>query len=273
MNIPRFSLTHKATVWILLILVLAVGLYNYLTISQREDPEFKISVALVITIWPGASAEKMERLVTQKIEEKVEEINTIEEITSTTRENLSVLFVRMVYDCDIDMAWQKLRNKLTEVRPDLPDNIIGPDVMDDFGDVTAMIYSLSSETAPPAELKKWAESLKTRIKRVQSVGKVELLANRKKLFTSKVRWTALRCIPFPHSSPARCWTCKTSTCPSGYVRTPMRNYRLEVTGSFHIEEQLANAVLDVSQETGAPLKVKMSSPSAGDTKNRRWISC
>ncbi len=256
MNVPRFSLTHKATVWILLALILAVGVYNYFTISQREDPEFKISLALVITIWPGASAEKMERLVTQKIEEKVEEINTVEEITSTTRENLSVIIVRMVYDCDIDMAWQKLRNKITEVRPDLPDNIIGPDVMDDFGDVTAMIYSLSSETAPPAELKQWAEALKTRIKRVQSVGKVELLGEREEAIYIEGPMDSFTMYPFSPLVASRVLDMQNVNMPSGYVRTPMRNYRLEVTGSFRIEEQLANAVLDVSKETGTPLKVK-----------------
>ena len=149
MNIPRFSITHQPVVWVVLFLVLAIGVHNYFTISQREDPEFKISVALIVTIWPGASAEKVERLVTEKLEDKFEEMTVTKEITSTTRESLSVIMVKVDYDCDVDMAWQKLRNKIGEVSDELPDNIIGPDVIDDFGDVTAMIYTLSSATALP----------------------------------------------------------------------------------------------------------------------------
>ncbi len=256
MSIPQFSLKHRPVVWMILLLFVAAGIYNYLTISQREDPEFKISVALVVTIWPGASAEKVESLVTKKLEEKFEEISSLDEITSTTRESLSIILVRVDYESDVDMAWQKLRNKIAEELPNLPDNIIGPDVIDDFGDVTAMIYSLSSDTVEPKELKKWAKILRTEIKKVEPVGKIELLGEHQEAIYLEGPLDSFTMYDFSPLRAAKFLDYQNVNMPAGYARTEDRKYRLDVSGSFKIDEQIANAVLDVSSKTGTPLKVK-----------------
>ncbi len=256
MNIPRFSITHQPVVWVVLFLVLAVGVHNYLTISQREDPEFKISVALIVTIWPGASAEKVERLVTEKLEDKFEEMTVTKEITSTTRESLSVIMIKVDYDCDVDMAWQKLRNKIAEVSDELPDNIIGPDVIDDFGDVTAMIYTLSSATAQPSELKQWAELLKSDLKKAPSCGKIELLGERQEAIYIEGPLESFSLYQFSPLTAAKILDYQNVNMMAGYARTPDRKYRMEVSGSFKLTEQLENAILDVSRKSGTPLKVK-----------------
>lgn len=256
MNIPKFSITHQPIIWILLILVLLAGMFNYFTISQREDPEFKISVALVVTIWPGASALKVENLVTKKLEEKFEELSDVEELTSTTREALSVIMVNVDYYSDVNMTWQKLRNKIEEVRAEMPDGIIGPDVIDDFGDVTAMIYSLSSKTAEPKELKYWAKQLRTELGKISTVGKIELLGEHEEAIFIEGPLESFSLYNFSPLTAAKILDYQNVNMPAGYVRTPTRNYRLKVSGSFKLTEQLENAVIDVSRKTGAPLKVK-----------------
>ncbi len=256
MNIPKFSLHHKPVIWILLALFVGIGIMNYFTISQREDPEFKISVALVITIWPGAGAEKVERLVTSKLEEKFAELSVVERLTSTTREMLSVIMVKVDYEADVDIAWQKLRNKIAEANPDLPSGIIGPDVMDDFGDVTAMIVSMSSESADPAELKFWAKELKTETRKVDSVGKVELIGEQQEAVYIEGPLESFTRYSFSPLVASKILDYQNVNMPAGYVRSDVRNYRLEVTGSFKLTEQIENAILDVSRKSGLPMKVK-----------------
>ncbi len=256
MNIARFSLEHRPVVWVVLILLVAVGVFNYFTISQREDPEFKINVALVVTIYPGASAEKVEKLVTEKLEEKFEEMSLLEELKSTTREALSVIMVKVDYEADVDIAWQKLRNKIEEVRADLPAGIMGPDVIDDFGDVTAMIYSLHSKSASPAELKRWAKKLRTALKKQPTVGKVELMGEQDEVIYIEGPLQSFTLYEFSPLTASKFLDYQNVNMPGGYARTKDRKYRLEVSGSFRIEEQLKNAVLDVSRKSGAPLKVQ-----------------
>jgi len=256
MNIPEFSIKHQPVVWIILLLCLAAGLVNYFTISQREDPEFKISVALVVTIWPGASAEKVEKLVTKKLEEKFEELSTVDELVSSTREALSVIMVNVDYNADVDITWQKLRNKIAEINDELPSGIIGPDVIDDFGDVTAMIYSLSSDTAKPSELKYWAKQLRTELGKINTVGKIELLGEHDEAIFIEGPLESFTLYNFSPLNAAKILDYQNVNIPAGYVRTATRNYRLEVSGSFELAQQLENAVIDVSRKTGAPLRVK-----------------
>ncbi len=256
MNIPRFALSRRTVVWVLVAILTAWGAFNYSTISRREDPEIKISIALVITIYPGASAEKVERLVTQKLEDEISSLGVLEEISSTTRENLSVIFVEVQYKSDVDMAWQKLRNRIEEVRPELPDGIIGPDVVDDFGDVTALIYSLSSTTASPAELESWADELELTLRSVEAVGTIKKLGTQKEVIYVEGPLDSFSTYAFSPLVAARILDAQNTNIPSGYVRTPDRNLRLESSGSFHTLRDLEEAILDVSTTSGHPLRVR-----------------
>ena len=67
MNLPRFALSHQAIVLTFVVLLLAVGLFNFTTMSRREDPEITIRDALVITVWPGASATRVEEAASSRM--------------------------------------------------------------------------------------------------------------------------------------------------------------------------------------------------------------
>src|SRR5262245_43922275 len=84
-NTARFFTETRHISWVLLFGTLAWGLYGYLAMPQRKDPDIPIRDALAICNWPGASAEKIEQLITRRMEEKIAESSKIERITSTTR--------------------------------------------------------------------------------------------------------------------------------------------------------------------------------------------
>jgi len=228
----------------------------YQRISRREDPEIKISIALVITIWPGKGAEEVERLVTRKLEDHVGQLASLEELRSTTRENISLLFVDIHYDADEQMEWQKLRNRLDEARADLPPGVIGPTVVDDFGDVTAMVWTLRSSTAAPRELKAWADKLKDRLKELPAVGKVNLLGEQHEVVYIAGPAESFALYGFSPLVAAKVLDYRNVNLPAGYVRTPERNGRLDATGTFDTVAAISDAVLDVSKQTGHALRVR-----------------
>ncbi len=256
MNIPRFSINNKTLVWLFLGVLMIWGIVNYTTISRREDPEIKISIALVITIYPGASADKVERLVTKKLEDSISEMGDLRELRSASSENLSIIFVKVQYDSDVDMAWQRLRNKIEEVRPDLPANVMGPDVMDDFGDVTGMIWALSSDTVEPRILKDIAEDLEADIRKVDSVGKIEVIGEREEAIYIEGSLSDFNGYGFSPLQVSQYLNYQNVNRPAGYVRTDQRNYRLDPTGSFEVLDNVKKAILDVSRQSGAPLRVE-----------------
>src|SRR5215510_9744321 len=91
MNLSRFSVENPHITWVLLIGTLIWGVYGYLHMPQRKDPDIPVKMALVETRWPGASAEKVEELVTKKIEKVLASNTKISKIESTSRSNVSVI--------------------------------------------------------------------------------------------------------------------------------------------------------------------------------------
>lgn len=256
MRLAAFSVRNRTLIAMTVLAVVAWGVLNYLDISRREDPEIKISLALVITIWPGKSAEDVERLVTRKLEEEIEKLSSLEQMKSITRENLSLILVDIDFNADTAIEWQRLRNRLEEAQKHLPPGVIGPRVMDDFGDVTAMIYALRSATAEPRELKYWADQLKARIRALPSVGKVNLLGEQQEVIYIEGPLDSFTTYGFSPLVAARILEAQNVNLPSGYLRTPDANLRLDTPGTVTWADQIREAVLDVASQSGAPLKVK-----------------
>src|SRR5713101_5493156 len=88
-NTARFFTENRHISWVLLIGTVLWGVYGYLMMPQRKDPDIPVKTAVALCPWPGASAEKIEQLVTRKIEEKMAENARIEKLESISRTSLS----------------------------------------------------------------------------------------------------------------------------------------------------------------------------------------
>jgi multidrug efflux pump subunit AcrB/outer membrane protein TolC len=256
MRLAGWSVNRPTLVWLLVAAITGWGVHNYLSMSRREDPEIKISIALVVTIWPGKGAEDVERLVTRKLEDRIEQMSSLEELRSTTRENVSLIFVDVRYDADEQLEWQKLRNRIEEARPELPAGVIGPTVIDDFGDVTAMVWALRSRTAEPRELKEWAERFKERLKTLPAVGKVNLVGDQQEVIYIEGPMDSFSMYGFSPFAAAKVLDLHNVNVPAGYLHGGERDVRLDASGTFTVLEELREAVLDVSRDTGLPLRVR-----------------
>jgi len=79
-NISRFFVEHRHISWVMLIAVCVWGVFSYRSMPQRKDPDTPVKTAVAITVWPGASAEQIEQLVTRKVEEKVAQNSNVDKI-------------------------------------------------------------------------------------------------------------------------------------------------------------------------------------------------
>ena len=95
-NTARFFTETRHVSWVLLLGVLIWGVYGYLNMPQRKDPDIPIRQALVLVPWPGASTDKIEELVTRKIEEKVAENVKVDKIESNTRTGITAVYITLV---------------------------------------------------------------------------------------------------------------------------------------------------------------------------------
>lgn len=143
MNLADLSMRYRTVVITLVLLLSAWGMFTFLTMPRREDPEFTIRSCVVATRWPGSPAIKVEELITDKLEEAVEGLEEVDRLESTTINGLSTIYVNLTDDIpvgDIQNVWDKVRAKVDLVR--MPDNNIRPVVNDDFGDTAVMVLAI-----------------------------------------------------------------------------------------------------------------------------------
>ena len=186
MNMAALAMRYRPVVITLVTLLTLWGCWTYFTIPRREDPEFTIRRCVVITPWPGASALKLEELVTEKLESALDGVHGVEELKSTTTEGLSIIYVELdnsVAVGDIQNSWDKIRAKVARVP--MPDPRIKPIVNDDFGEMSVLILGiyqkpLEGETTvrpevryTTRELEEYADQIRDTFRALPGVSKVE----------------------------------------------------------------------------------------------------
>jgi multidrug efflux pump subunit AcrB len=166
-NTARFFTEARHVSWVLLFGTVLWGVYGYLQMPQRKDPDIPIRQALALCSWPGASAEKIEDLVTRRIEEKVAENIKVEKIESNTRTGVTAVYVTLVQGLDdTGKEFDDIKLKLDTIR-DLPDGA-GPIVfIKDFGDTSALMLTVASPPVDDAELGLRAKAVQEAIEKVR----------------------------------------------------------------------------------------------------------
>lgn len=150
-GIAQYFVTHREVAWLCLAGVLAWGAIVYGRLGQQEDPTIPHRTAMLVTAFPGATAAKVEELITKPIERKVSELQSIEEIKSQSRPGLSSLIIKLspATSSFIDQEWDKLRAKLAEVP--LPQGARTPFLNTDFGNTVTLLFALTSPAISEAE--------------------------------------------------------------------------------------------------------------------------
>jgi len=174
-NVSEWGLKHQSLVLYLLVVLTAIGLYSYTRLGQSEDPPFTFKVMVVRSEWPGASATEVAEQVTDKIEKKLQEVPQIDVVRSYSRPGESMVFF-LVKDStparEIQDVWYQVRKKVGDIGHTLPQGVVGPTFNDEFGDTFGNIFALLGEGLDYAELKRYAEAIRSELLDVPDVAKV-----------------------------------------------------------------------------------------------------
>src|SRR4051794_16850387 len=177
-NLSEWALSHQTLVLYFMLVLALVGVGSYVRLGQAEDPDFTFKLMVVRTAWPGASAEEVERQLTDKIERKLQEAPRLDFLRSYSKPGESVVFV-FVKDSsrpdEIKETWYQVRKKVGDIRGTLPQGIQGPFFNDEFGDTFGNIYALTGDGYSYAQLKDVADRIRNRLLRVKDVAKVDLI--------------------------------------------------------------------------------------------------
>lgn len=181
MDIARYTMAKRTSVWVLIALTLIGGYISYLKLGRFEDPEFVIRQAVIVTTYPGATAQEVADEVTDVIEGAVQALQELKEVKSVSMQGRSEVTVEIKLEfaksaAQLQQVWDKLRRKVTDAERQLPPGAGTPIVNDDFADVYALFYAVTGEGFSDKQLQDYVDGLRRELVLVPGVAKAATLA-------------------------------------------------------------------------------------------------
>ncbi|NKB71869.1 MAG: MMPL family transporter [Candidatus Latescibacteria bacterium] len=246
MNITGAAIDKNRVTAVALLVVILAGYSAYQEMPRDEDPGFIIRVAQVMTFFPGASPERVELLVSDKLEKAIMEIPQLDFVSSTSRTGVSLVFAN-IQESEQEMRpiWDDLRRKIERAGRDLPEGIIGPFVNDEFGDVFGTILTITGEGFTYAELKKVADQVRNELLKIPEAAKVEIHGAQEERVFIEYNHARLAELGLSAVQLGAILESRNIVLPGGDINTGFERIALEPSGNFDTVEDIRRTIINV----------------------------
>lgn len=254
-----FAAIDKKKITLFSVLIIAVyGLYSYYVLPKQEHPDVTAPIALVTTIYPGASPGEVEELVTEKIEDALSEVDGHDFIKSWSRNSISIVVLRLVQNrtIDVDEAWNDLRVELAQIENQLPEGCRKPEIFTDLTETAGMLVSLSGGNYSYDQLVSFAEDFKKKLSRVNGITRFEITGAQEKEVKVEVEAQKLNQHSFSLEDIIVILKAQNLEIPSGKIKDGEFRINVSTSGNFESIKDIENVIIDVSTQTGAPVRLK-----------------
>ncbi|SFD00629.1 efflux RND transporter permease subunit [Pseudoalteromonas denitrificans] len=177
MDIARYSLSKPINIWLIALCFIVGGVIAMGKIGRLEDPAFTIKQAVIFTYYPGASAEKVEREVTEQVEIALQQMWQLDKLESVSKPGFSRVTMEVKPTIDgplLPQIWDELRKRLRDIQGSLPLGASAPVVIDDFGDVYGIYYSLTAPDFTAYQMREFSRQIRRELLAVDGVAKVQV---------------------------------------------------------------------------------------------------
>ena len=247
MNLTQFSIEKNRITFTLLGTIIIMGMVLYQSLPRDSMPPYTVRVATIVTQFPGASPERVELLVTDKVEKKVQEIPELKEVESTSRSGLSVVTVTLKDETPpekLQAVWDRLRRKLDDI-DGLPQNV-DPFLDDDgIGDVYGIAVGLISDGFSYADMKEYADDIKDDLIKLEDAAKVELGGEQDERVFVEFENAQLKEYGISSSILQNSITSTNILSSGGQINVENERIILEPTGNFNSIEDIREMLIPV----------------------------
>jgi multidrug efflux pump subunit AcrB len=247
------SVRNNRVVFAAILLVVVGGVVAYRQMGRLEDPEFTIKEALIITPYPGASADEVAQEVTNPIENAVQQLGQLKRVESESTRGRSVVsaIIKDRYDKNrIPQVWDELRHKIADVQPQLPPAVRGQTmVIDDFGDVYGIFLAITGDGYSFPELRRYADFLRRELLLVSGVKSVELFAPQQEVVYLEIPRQKLSGMGINEEQIYAKLQERNIAADGGRVRVGDEHIALDPKGAFASADEMLDLVIG-SDQTG-----------------------
>ena len=231
------------------------GIYSLINLSINRFPDMETNFIMVLTSYPGASAEDIETNITKTLENTLNAVPDLKHLSSTSRENTSVISLEFESGIDIEDATNNVRDKLDVVRNYLPDGATNP-VLFKFNaeDMPIMLISVTAEESLPALEKIIDDRITTPLARVSGVGTVSANGAPKREIQVYVDPNKLEAYGLTIETLSSTLMYENKNIPAGYIDIGSNTYNLRVQKEFGSAQEMESVV--VGSRNGAPIYLR-----------------
>ncbi len=176
-NAIEWAMHYRQIVVLVVCCLIAFGIYSLPNMRKNEFPDFTIRQGLVVAVAPGNTVEEMVEQVTKPLEDYIFTYKEVKKnkTYSTTRDGIVYIQVELNDDLNNkDEFWSKFKHGVAVFKSELPQNVLAVQVVDDFGDTSALLITMESEEKTYRELDKYMEELQNRLRQIPSVGRMSV---------------------------------------------------------------------------------------------------
>ncbi|MEL7498934.1 MAG: efflux RND transporter permease subunit [Planctomycetota bacterium] len=248
----KFFYSNSRLLYLAVSLILVSGLSSYFILPRMEDPQLVPRGAFIHTLYPGAEPTRVESLVSEKIEDALNEIKEIKELRSTSRESISTIAIELRDEVmDSDRVWSKIRDKLDDVESELPQGAAKPDFEEMDFKAFASLVALRWEDDTPvnyAVLQRWAKELEDAIQLVPGTEKAELFGQPSEEILVTLDATRLASLGLTVADISRQITSADSKVSAGQLRSENEKLLVEVAGELDSVERIEEIPIRVDED-------------------------
>lgn len=246
MNFGRLCIENRVLGWLIIIVLIASGLFAFEHIGRYEDPEFTIKDAKIITKYPGATPLEVEQEVTELIETAAQQLSQIKYVTSVSTAGLSDVTVTIKDQYDkhsLPQVWDELRRKVNDIQGRFPPGA-GPSIVnDDYGDVYGIYLAITGKGFSLAELKKIAKELKKEILLVPGVAKVLIKGTLEEQIFIELSQSKLAQFNISMDAISQLLKTQNQVAPSGIATIGQNDIRIQPSGELNSVEAIGDLLI------------------------------
>lgn len=251
-NLSAWTLRHQALMIYVIILATVAGILAYTRLAQSEDPPYTFRVMVISTYWPGATAKQIQEQVTDRIGRKLQGVSSLDYLRSYSRPGESMIFFTMKDSApvkEVAETWYQIRKKVSDITSTLPQGVQGPFFNDEFGDVYTNIYTLAGDGFSPAQLRDYADQLRTILLRVPGVAKVDYFGDPDQRIFVEIDNTQLTRLGISPQQLAQAINAQNDVSGGGVLTTSVDRVFVRPSGQYQSVETLANTLIRINGRT------------------------
>ena len=240
-------------------LIVVAGLSSYVVLPRMEDPTMLQRAAIINTVYPGASAERVEALVTEKIEEELQEIEEIKVLRSSSNSGISTITIELKDNTyQVDEIWSRVRDKLDDAEPLLPAAAGDPDFelmkFSAFASIVALVWDMPAEAEVEpnyAILRRLAETLEDRLRAIRGTRDVDVFGYPQEEIVVEIEQEELATLGLTVGEVAAQLRASDAKVSAGSLRSEQGNFLIEVDAELQTLERIRRLPIAVDRQGNA----------------------